>query len=52
MTVNDDFFVGLQKFRKYAGIPAENCFLIYGGGQEMQRKAVSVLRWQSITNVP
>jgi predicted AAA+ superfamily ATPase len=52
MTVNLDFFAGLQKFRKYSGVPAENCFLVYGGEEQMQRKAAYVLGWRSISALP
>jgi len=52
MTVNDDFFAALRKFRKYSGLPAENCFLLYGGEERIQRKAASVLGWRSISTLP
>jgi uncharacterized protein len=50
-TLADDFFKGLDYFRKISGLPPENCYLVYGGTTNYARKSGRVMGWRSLPNV-
>jgi predicted AAA+ superfamily ATPase len=52
MTLNQSFFGGLKKFRKFSGINEKSCFLVYGGDQDMPRKDARVVQWRNIYKLP
>lgn len=48
MTINQDFFKNLLKFKKFSGITSKDCYLIYGGEQSMPRQNAQVLSWRDL----
>ena len=52
MTLNPSFFTGLKKFQKFSGISANNCFLVYGGDQDIPRKDAHVIHWRNLHKLP
>jgi hypothetical protein len=50
-TLADDFFKGLDYFRKISGLPPENGYLVYGGTTNYARKSGRVMGWRSLPNV-
>lgn len=48
MTINQDFFKNLLKFKKITGITSKDCYLIYGGEQSMPRQNAQVLSWRDL----
>jgi len=47
-TVVDDFFAGLDFWRKLVGDPEAPAALVYGGDRSYQRRGVSVLSWSAL----
>jgi hypothetical protein len=52
MTLNQSFFTGLKKVQKLSGISANDCFLAYGGDQDIPRKDAHVIQWRNLHNLP
>lgn len=52
MTLNQSFFTSLHRFAKVSGISETNCFLVYGGEQDMLRKYARVLPWRNLHALP
>ena len=50
-TLADDFFRGLDYFRKISGLPPENAYLIYGGTKDYTRKSGRVIGWRNLPNL-
>lgn len=50
-TVTQDFFIGLQKWRKLSDEPAQE-FLLYGGNEDLSRSGVDVISWKHISKIP
>lgn len=48
MTINQDFFKNLLKFKKFSGITSKDCYLIYGGEESMPRQNAQVLSWRDL----
>lgn len=46
MTINSDFFKGLEFWKNLTGASSQQCTLIYGGTEEQQRSQASVLGWK------
>lgn len=51
-TINDDFFKGINQFKKTLG-PAStgNAYLVYGGNQTQRRSQAQVIGWQDVNNI-
>lgn len=47
-TLHQDFFSGLEYYRRLSGISAENCYLIYGGIESQARSNSIVLSWTDL----
>ena len=47
-TVADDFFAGLDFWRKLVGDPAAPAALVYGGERSFRRRGVTVYGWSSL----
>lgn len=47
-TIRPEFFRNLLLFQKIAGAPAENCHLIYAGGENQDRTEGLVRDWKSL----
>ena len=52
MTINDSFFTGLKRFRKFSGINEQECLVVYGGSRSIQRKDATVIDWQNVPALP
>lgn len=52
MTLNRDYFTGLQRWAALAGSQAATPVLVYGGTDEQQRAGVQTLGWQQLKNWP
>lgn len=50
-TVTQDFFIGLQKWRKLTNEPAQE-FLLYGGNEDLSRSGVEVISWKHLSKIP
>lgn len=46
VTINEDFFKGLEFFKKLAGLSDDKQFLVYGGEKDYERSAGRVISWQ------
>ena len=51
-TIQQKFFYGLHKFKKYSSISTQNCYLVYGGDKTIRRKDGLVFDWRSIYLLP
>ncbi len=50
-TLNNDFFKGLEYYKKLSGVPANNFYLIYGGAENYRKSHASVLPWNAINEL-
>jgi len=50
-TLHEDFFRGLQYFKRISAQPDEHFFLVYGGSRCQSRKHGHVLGWRHIANL-
>ena len=50
-TVNEEFFKGLKYYKKISSLPDENCYLVYGGNQNVTRRHGQVVGWQYISHL-
>jgi len=50
-TVTQDFFIGLQKWRKLSDGAAQE-FLLYGGNEDLSRSGVEVISWKHLSKIP
>ena len=51
LTISDDFFKGLNYYRKLSGLPPENFYLVYGGKDKQTRSNGNVLGWTSVPDI-
>lgn len=51
MTINDDFFTGLRRWRTFAGRKAGPAALIYGGDTALTREDIRVVPWRTIASL-
>lgn len=47
-TINSDFFVNLEYWRKLMSCSAENLYLVYGGDAEQTRSNGKVVNWKNL----
>ncbi len=47
-TIQDDFFRGIRHFQAASGLPADDSFIIYGGSEQQNRSAATVLGWAKL----
>lgn len=51
-TVTNDYFKGVDYYRKVAGSKASHPFIIYGGDSEQMRSNAHVISWKGIDKIP
>ena len=51
MTINSDFFRGLEFWKKLTGASVEQCSLVYGGNEDQQWSQGRVLGWKNCAKV-
>lgn len=50
-TLAADLFKGLDFFRKISGLPADNCFLLYGGTKDYVRQSGRAVGWTHMSRL-
>ncbi len=50
-TIVPDFFKGLNYFQKISGLPADNCYLVYGGTKDYARDSGRVIGWRNMPRI-
>jgi hypothetical protein len=50
-TLAADLFKGLDFFRKISGLPADNCFLLYGGTKDYVRQSGRAVGWNHMSRL-
>ncbi len=50
-TIAPDFFAGIETWMRYSGAPAQDCALVFAGGQDLSSKGIAVVPWRKIGGV-